>query len=371
MGNLKNTLRVLFLSVCGAMLARAQAGPDTITFINGEKLVGNFVRSDASSVTFKSDMLGDLTIDWKKVKELDTATKVAVIRKGVRLSKKQDTSSVPQGTLVAKDQQLQVAPAPNAPPQSVPIADSAVVIDQPAFQTAMTRNPGFLSDWTGTVTAGATLVEATQNNRTFNGAIAFVRAEPTEDWLNPRNRTLINFSATYGELSEPTTPTIKTSIYHAAVEQDQYFKDDVFAFAQADFDHNFSQGLSLQQTYNLGVGWTVIKSGVQELDLKGSVSYIRQEFETAPSMNLIGSVFAERYTRKLPYGATLDQHASVTPAWNNTNAYSALFSVLVSVPVYKNLSGSTGIVESYLNNPPPGFNKNSFTYTLGLTYALK
>ena len=371
MHNLKNTLRVLFLSACGAILARAQAGPDTITLINGEKLTGHFVRSNASSVTFKSDVLGDLTIDWKKVKELDTATKVAIIRKGVKLNKNQDTSNVPQGALVAKDQQLQVTPAPNAPPQSVPVADSNVVIDQPAFQTAMTRTPGFFSDWTGSVTAGATLVEATQNNRTFNGAIALVRAEPTEDWLNPKNRTLINFSTTYGELSEPATPTIKTSIYHAAAEQDQYFKDDVFGFAQADFDHNFSQGLSLQQTYNLGIGWTVVKSGIQELDLKGSVSYIRQEFETVPSMNLIGSVFAEHYTRKLPHGAVLDQQASVTPAWNNTDAYSALFSALLAIPVYKNLSGSTGIVESYLNNPPPGFNKNSFTFTLGLTYSLK
>jgi hypothetical protein len=371
MRNLNTVLCVLILSACSAMLVCAQAGPDTITFTNGEKLAGHFVRSTPSSVTFKSDVLGELTIDWKNVRELDTSTKIAVIRKGVKLRRRQNTSSIPQGTLVERDQQLQVTPSLGAQLVAVPLADSAVVIDQPAFQKAMTRTPGFLADWTGQVTAGATLVQATQSNRTFNGAVSLIRAEPAEDWMNPSYRTLINFSAFYGELTQPATPTIKTSIYHAAAEQDQYFTSSVFAFGQADFDHNFSQGLLLQQTYNGGVGWTAVKSARQQLDLRASMSYIRQEFESGPSKNLIGSVFAEHYMRKLPHGAALDQAASVTPAWNNTSAYSTLFSALITVPMYKQLSGSTGIIEAYLNDPPPGFRKNSFQFTLGLTYSIK
>jgi hypothetical protein len=367
-------VRILLLSAAAAMLASAQAGkpgPDTIIFTNGEKLSGNFVRATGAAVTFKSDILGDLTIDWKKVKELQTSAKVAVLRKGVKLTKKQNTSDVPQGTLAVEDQKLQVTPATGAPAQSIPVADSAIVLDQAAFQKAMTTTPGFFTDWNGTVTAGATLVEATQDSRTFNGAIALVRAEPTEDWLNPSYRTSLNFSASYGELTQPSTPTIKTSIYHAAGEQDKYFTSAVFAFGQAEFDHNYSQGLNLQQTYNGGIGWTAVKSAAQELDLKGSISYIQQEFETGPTMNLVGSVFAEHYNRKLPHSMVVDQKLSVTPAWNNTNAYSAAFSTLLTIPVFKRLGGSTGVIDTFLNDPPPGFRKNSFQFTLGLTYSLK
>lgn len=354
------------LLVCAAMLAQA----DTLVFTNGEKLTGHFVRSTGSNVTFKSDALGDLTIDWSKVKELDTDAKVAVIKKGVKLRKKQDTSSIPQGTLAEQDKTLRITPAAGEP-QSIPVGDVAVVIDQPAFQKAMTHTPGFMQDWNGTISAGATLVEATENSRTFNTAVSLVRAEPTEDWLNPSYRTLINYSQAYGELTQPNTPTAKTSIFHAAAEQDQYFSPAMFAFGQADFDHNYSQGLDLQQTYNLGIGWTVVKTAKQELDLKGSVSYIRQQFSTGPSKNLIGSVFAEHYNRKLPHGLGVDQTASVTPAWNNTNAYSAYFSALLTLPVYKRLGASTGIIDAYLNDPPPGFKKNSFQFTLGMTYSLK
>lgn len=367
-------VRILLLSAAAAMLASAQAGkpgPDTIIFTNGEKLAGNFVRATGAAVTFKSDILGDLTIDWKKVKELQTSAKVAVLRKGVKLTKKQNTSDVPQGTLAVEDQKLQVTPAPGAPAQSIPVADSAIVIDQAAFQKAMTTTPGFFTDWNGTITAGATLVEATQDSRNFNGAIALVRAEPTEDWLNPSYRTSLNFSASYGEVTQPSTPTIKTSIYHAAGEHDKYFTSAVFAFGQAEFDHNYSQGLNLQQTYNGGIGWTAVKSAAQELDLKGSISYIQQEFETGPTMNLVGSVFAEHYNRKLPHSMVVDQKLSVTPAWNNTNAYSAAFSTLLTIPVFKRLGGSTGVIDTFLNDPPPGFRKNSFQFTLGLTYSLK
>jgi hypothetical protein len=375
MRNLWNAVPVILLSASTVIVASGQANnprPDTIVFLNGDKLVGHFVRSTGSTVTFKSDVLGNLTIDWSKVKELETSAKVAVIRKGVKLRKKETPADVPQGTLAMQDQKLEVTPAPGAPAQSIPVPDSAVVLDQGQFQKALTGRPGLLSDWKGTITAGATIVQATQNNRTFNGAVSLVRAEPTENWLNPSYRTLIIFSESYGELTQPATPTIKTSIFHGAVEQDQYFRPELFAFGRADFDHNYSQGLDLQQTYTGGIGWTVINTSAQELDLKAGMSYIRQQFTSGPpSMNLIGSVFSEHYNRKLPRGVGLDQSLSFTPAWNNTNAYSAAFGTLLTMPVYKHLSGSTGVIDTFLNNPPPGFKKNSFQFTLGLTYALQ
>src|SRR5208283_875268 len=123
-----------------------------------------------------------------------------------------------------------------------------LVIDQPAFETAINRNPGLLRDWKGTVTLGAALVAATQNSRTYNAAIGLVRAEPGENWLDPRDRTSLNFSTSYGEVTQPSSPTLKTSNFHGDAERDEYFSRHLFAFAQAAFDHNFSQGLDLQQT---------------------------------------------------------------------------------------------------------------------------
>lgn len=363
--------KLLCLLLAGAgmtLLAQPKPGPDEIIFTNGDKLAGKFVRATGSSVVFKSDALGDLTIDWKKVKELHTSQKVAVIKKGVKLKMKQSTALVPEGALAVEDQKIQLTPPPGPP---IPVADTTNIIDSVAFDKAMTHTPGFLEDWKGTATLGISLVQATQDNRSVTTAISLARTEPGENWLDPRSRTAIDFSESYGEVTQPNTPTIKTSIYHADAQQDEYFSSALFGFGEAAYDHNYSQGLDLQQTYEGGIGWTVVKTAKSQFDLHGSMAYIRQEFATGASINLIGSVFAEHYNQKLTHGIAFDQKASVTPAWNNTNAYSAAFSALLTMPVYKRLSGSTGVIDTYLNDPPGGFKKNSFQFTVGLTYAIQ
>ena len=220
------------------------------------------------------------------------------------------------------------------------------------------------------MTIGAAVVNATQDSESFNGAVSLVRAIPTENWLEPSNRTSVNLSAAYGEVSQPSTPTIKTSIFHGDVERDEYFSPRLYVFGQGALDHNFSQGLDLQQTYSGGMGWTVIQSPTETLDLKASVGFVRQQFSGAPDLDLIGSIFAEAFKRTFKHGLVLNQHLTLIPTWNNTNAYSAAFNALLSMPVYKRLSASTGFIDSYLNNPPPAFRKNSVQLTIGLTYSL-
>lgn len=359
---------ILLRASVGSSFGQTPPPADTVVFVNGDKLVGHFVSATGSAVKFKSDVLGDLTIDWSKVKELHTNAKVAVLRKGVTLAKHSDPASIPQGTLNMEDQKLQVA---SAPPQIIPVAEANTIIDQPAFEKAIHQRPGFFSDWGGTVTLGASLVSATQDSKSFNGAIALVRAEPTEGWLTPRNRTIFDFSAAYGELSQPNTPTVKTSIFHGDAERDEYLRHRVFAFGQAAFDHNFSQGLDIQQSFGGGLGWTAIQRPNVTLDLKAAATYIQQQFTSTPSQNLIGSIFAEHYKRGFKRGIVMDQLISYTPAWNEARDYSALGSLLLTLPVYKRLAASTGVIDSFLNDPPPGFKRNSFQFLLGLTYTLR
>jgi len=358
----------LLLAVPG-VFAQPAPGPDTILFANGDKLSGHFISATSSSVKFKSDALGDLTIDWSKIKELRTAQKVAVIRKGVTLAKHANPASVPQGTLTVENQNAQLA-APPQPPQSIPLSDTSAIVDRSSFEKAVTHAPGFLEDWAGTVTAGASLVNATQDDRTFNEAVSLVRAEPAETWLSPSNRTSLDFSASYGDISQPKTPTVKTSIFDGDIERDQYFSDGVFGFGRAGFDHNYSQGLTLQQVYSGGIGWTAINAADETLDVKGGLSYVRQQFQAGPDEDLIGSIIAEHFKRNFRL-FVLDQHLSFTPAWNKPSDYSALFSTLLTMPVSKRLSASTGVIDTFLNDPPPGFEKNSFQFTFGLTYVLR
>ena len=373
-------IRSIFLFSLGlATLLRAQnqpppkPAPDTLILTDGESLIGHFVRSTGATVTFKSDVLGDLNIPWAKIKELHSAQRYAIVEKNVKLSRRADVSGVPEGSISMADQTLVVEPAPGATPQKIPVPEAAYVIDAPTFEKDLHHNPGFFEDWKGAVTAGATLVEATQQARTFTGSVAFIRAIPQENWLDPRNRTLIDFSASDGSVIQPNTPTIKTDIIHFDAERDEYFRGkDVYGFAQTALDHNFSQGLKLQSNLGAGIGYTVIKKANETLDFKGSITYIKEDFETSVNnANLIGSTFNETFLRRTAHGILFLQQISITPAWSILNDYSAAASGSVAVPVYKRFAFTTSVADTFLNNPPPSFKKNSFQLTTGLTYTLK
>jgi heme-binding NEAT domain protein len=148
-----------------------------------------------------------------------------------------------------------------------------------------------------------------------------------------------------------------------------------FALAQTAFDHNYAQDLHLQQIYGGGVGWTFLKTPRQEADVKATIQYEKQQFISGSSsnQNLIGSTIALAYVlhHKL---VTYTQGLAFIPAFNNPHAYSANETNTLAFPAYKNFSFSLGTLDSYLNNPPdslPPTKRNSFQFTMGLTYAFK
>lgn len=345
--------------------------PDVLIFTDGEKLIGQLESATGSSLVFKSDMAGEVTVDWSKIQELHTSQKFAAIPKDVKLRRSDDAMKVPQGTLSMTGQQLQITTGTQAPPQTMPVGNVSNVVNEAAFQGAFKR-ASFTEGWKGGATGGVSLTEATQKNQTFTAAVNLVRAVPAENWLNPRSRTILDFNEAYGKLTQPGSRAVKTSLFHADAEQDWYLSPRLFVFGQAIFDHSFSQGLDLQQTYGGGLGLIVFKRVNDELDFKASADYIDQQFQTS-SLNrqLFGSIFGETYVRTFTHGILLNEQAGITPAWTDTSAYSAFASAALTFPVYHRLGFTLAALDNFLNDPPPGFKKNSFQFTAGVTYAFK
>lgn len=363
------SLIVLTGSIC--MTVFGADPPDTLTLADGEKLTGKFVRATGGSVAFHSDAVGDVTVPWGKVKEMTVSGRFAVIPKGFQFKRgEKEDNKIPVGTLSVADSKIQVTPMPGQPAQTFATDMTGYVVSESEYVGAQ-KNKDFFHAWKGGITGGASLIEATQKSETFSAAIHLTRAMPTQDWLSARNKTLVNFTTSYGKIDQPNTPEVKTDLLHFDAERDEYFSPRGYFLGQAAFDHNYSQGLNLQQTYSGGAGWSVLKSDAQTFDLKATASYIRQAFTGSESnKSLVGSIFNETYHRKLAAGIVFDEQITFVPAWNVTSAYSANGSAGITMALYKRLNFTVGTVEAFLNDPPPGFKKNSFTATVGLTYAL-
>lgn len=378
---------------CAAQAKPAgNAAPDLVVLSNGDTLHGKFISEVQGKVTFHSEVLGDLSLTWDHIKELHTAESFAVLDKNVKLRGRKSAASVPIGPFEVENQAVLVHPSNGMSVAPIPVKNSQFILDEPTLTKEVFHQPNFFSGWNGAATAGATIVAATQNQYTVSGGIGLVRVTPTVSWLDPHSRTSMDFTGSFGKITQPSytappatpgaAPTLvaatvtKSAIYHADAERDAYFSPRVYALAQTAFDHNYGQDLDLQQIYGGGFGWTAIKKPRQQGDLKATIQYEKQQFisgAASGNQNLIGSTFAANYVLHTKL-LTFMQGVSYIPAYNEQRAYSANETDTFAFPTYKNLSFSIGTNDSYLNDPPaslPPTKRNSFQFTMGLTYAIK
>jgi len=351
----------------------AKPAPGLIIFNNGDQLTGILVRAVGDSVVFKSDIAGEITVPLAKVKELRSSSKFAVLRKNEPITR----TPRPVGSIQIEDGKLTLL---NGTPETIPVKELAFIIDSPTYTQELEGHRSFLEGWNGAITAGASLVRSTQIGSSFTAGITAIRTIPTVSFLPRRNRTIFNLTESYGKLTQPvippTTPptedsVAKTNIFHTDVEQDQYFTPRFFALGTVSFDHNYSQGLDLQQVYGGGLGWTPIETPKQQLDFTATIHYEKQAFQLAASnQNLIGATIGQTYLRNLPAKLVLNESASFLPAFNNPDAYSANFAAGLALPVFHRLSISFTTTDSYLNNPSFGYKKNSYQFVTGVTYTL-
>jgi hypothetical protein len=383
---IRPTLLLLFALASVSTHAQTPAKtPDLLVFVNGEQLTGELEKADGGGITFKSDMAGEITVSWAKIKTLTSSKSFAILTAKQKLTRKDAAAVVPQGQISAESKDITVKSA--AGPKTIPIADAHLLVDSGAFDKAVNHPPNLLHGWGGAATGGVSLIRATQNNTTFNGAINLVRATPTVDWLPARDRTILGYTQSYGTVSQTGTPTVETNIFHANAERDEYFTPRLFAFGSVTYDHNFSSNLGLQQAYGGGVGITVVKTPIQQFDFKGDVHYEKENFfdnansltATAQNQNLFGSTFSETYVRHLTRkGLVLNEFGSVSPSWSQSNtsasqpnAFSAHVNGNLVFPVYKGFAFNVGAVDDFINNAPAGSKQNSTQFTTGITYTIK
>lgn len=351
------------------------AGPDTIVFTNGDKLTGKLEKSVGGSITFNSDAVGEITVPMAKIQELKSASQFVVLKKDEKITRKPKPSAPLE---IANDTVTQTGLIEKLPEASV-----AYIVDEATYNKELNGNPGPFKGWGGSVTGGITILQSTSYGQTYTAGVSLARVIPSVAYLPLRTRTTFNLLETYGKLTQPvipqTTPAspdavAKTNIFHTDFEHDKYFSPRLYGLGGLSYDHNYSQGMDLQQIYGGGVGYTILLDSVQQLDAKADVHYERQHYSATSGTadnNLIGSTFGEAYKRTLPGKIQFTQSATYIRSWNNADAWSAIGAFGIALPVYHRFALSTNFLDNYLNNPATGYNKNSLQFITGITYTLK
>ena len=243
---------ILSLAASACLFGQAKPEPDVLIFTNGKKLIGHLKSATGAKVVFKSDMAGEVTVEWSKIKELHSASKFAAIPKDDAQEQGGCIRQVNAGALAMADQKLEVT----NPQRHRRLFRSPTC---PMWST--NRHSIRRSKARGSFKAGkAPLLSASRSParrrtlRLSTPASNLVRSDPAGSWLRVRTKTTVDFTASYSKITQPGTPSIKNAFYHADAEEDFYASPRLFLLGGAIFDHSYSQGLDLQQTYDGGLG---------------------------------------------------------------------------------------------------------------------
>ena len=384
MQSFRRVMDVCLLVLCAIGAVAQDTGkpaPDVLIFNNGDQLTGKFERVADGHVVFKSEMAGEISVGFDKVKELRSSSDFVALRKDAKKAPIATT-----GAVQVEAGNIVVTPE-NGAAETIPSGDIAFLIDRSTYEKEVGHQPGFTHGWNGAVTGGASLVRSTQNATSLTAGVSLIRAIPTVPYLPARNRTTLDVVESYGRQTSPVIPptnpplaavVVVSSIFHADAERDEYFSPRLFALADVSFDHNYAQGLQLQQVYGGGVGWTARKTNTQELDFKADVHFEKQAYFSATpgvaatrSVNLFGTTLSEMYHRALPRKLVFTQSLNYLPAWTEMHDYSANLNAALAMPVVKRLSASVAVTDSYLNDPAMYYKRNSFQFVTGVTYTLR
>jgi hypothetical protein len=390
--------------------ATKQAIKEELTLKNGDRLTGQLLNSTGTQIKFKSDLAGEVTVAWNNVKELKSNREFAVIPKDVKDTR--DSAAVPQGAIRIEEKEIVVSPRVPEKTEAVAVPSTAIpstaipsraipskteerpdasnkevvvakqiptsrigfIVDDTSYQSEIHRKIGWRSGWDGHIATGSTTIFSTQNSFLVAVSAALKRSVPTVGWLDPKLRTTIDLNLSVGKTTQAGDPDTYTNVYHAGAERDEYFSPRGYYLQVTSFDHDFSQGLVLQQIYGGGIGATLFKKENHEFDITADLHYEGQQFNatanvTELNLHLVGSSLTEAYTRK--WGKIrFDEKLSADIAWNNATAFSASGNSSVRMPVYKNLGFSVSVIDNFLNNPQVGYNKNSLQFSTGFALSL-
>lgn len=333
-----NKANIYFLFT--ALAACSTAHADWVVLENGDRYTGTVQTLADGVLTFKTGF-GKLALPWDKVAQLETESPFLVtLKDGNKISGALETRDARLGfrdpalaTLTVPPEQVVALGAPDAP---------AVAIE-------------------GRVSAGANVSQGNTEAQTYHADAEFIAR-------TDRNRYTLGALVNYGE------------------DEDEVIVDDASAFARYDhffnerwyFNSNFSLGhdefrdLDLRTTFGLGVGYQFVETPSHRAAAELGVSYIHENYETAPDESQPAARWAFNYLRRLgsASGPLFTHRHEILVGLDDPDETLLRSQTGIRSPLLGNLSGGFEVNFDYDWQPPLGTESQDVSYLLKLIYEI-
>jgi putative salt-induced outer membrane protein len=348
------------LLVAVSCLFAVSARADQVTLKNGDRLTGTIVKSDAKTMLIKTELAGDVNVQWEAVTSI-------VSSQPLHLALKDGQTVV--GTVTTSDGKLDVATKTTG---EVAAPKEAVVTvrnddEEKAYDAEMDRlrNPHLTDFWSGILDTGLSVTRGNSATLAFNLSAKAAR-------VTTRDKISVYSTAVYA--SDDTTPPNRTTAHaiRGGIRGDLNVSDRVFVFGFTDFEYDQFQDLDLRNVLGGGLGYHVIKTKNTTFDAFAGGDY-EQEYFSATAAFPTGLtrktgevVLGEELDSKINGRTTLSEKFSLFPNVSDTGSYRFQFDATAATKLKAWLGWQITYSDRYLSNPLPGLKKNDVLLSTGL-----
>jgi hypothetical protein len=294
---------------------------DELVFQNGDKLTGTLVRLGDGKVTFKSSVLGEVTVAIAQIRSVSTDHPVLVV--------------LPDRSVVNQ-------PVTAGEPGHVRIGGSDF-----ALTDLRSINPPKLR-WTGKASLGFSLTESTKNETKLSLLLSLLRA-------GAKNRIAIDAGYLYARSEGETTA-------------DNWFINGNYNFAHhgrfyattnASIQQDHVQHLDLRTILGGGIGYIVTDKPSFSFKTEGGLAWKREEFSTTGTTDDITLRLGYLLEKALWKSARLKHDFTIYPSFSDFSDYYFLAQIALEQALSHSMTVEARYIVDYDSTPAPDTNKSS------------
>ncbi len=341
------------------ILFSVPAAAGTLVFKNGDRLQGELIRVEEKTVTFKSEMVGNLSIPLGKVESFEGESDLALLLESGLVERGPARFLADGNWVVGEGEKTKMLSA----------GEVQAVWSRELYEKIRPEGGVKLwQNWKGNWSLGYGVVQGSTDASSVTTNFSGTRKVPDAVEIPARHRmgynlNLIVASSETREGIKITTQTASTNF-----RQDYLFTRRSFLFWTAGFDHNEALGLKLRQSYGGGFGYDWVKTRRVEFSLLGGATITRENFELQLNRTQGEILLGEKFRLKILKGLEWVNEVRVFPSLSEAGQYRFdAGSTLVS-RLTKTISFQVGLTDDYISNPLSNRQKNQFTFTSGLGF---
>ncbi len=328
---------------------------DQITMKNGDRLSGSILKSDAKTVTIKSEYAGTVTVDWSAVTGISSSQPLNFTLKD---------GQVVVGTAATEGAEVTIATesAGKVTTAKESIAAIRSKEEQARHEAELDRlrNPRLLDLWRGFVDFG--LATARGNAKTTANNLQVNANRST-----PRDKVAFTFTQIYSTNSTQGPREVVANARRGGVRYDLNISPRWHSFGFTDLEFDEFQRLDLRWVGGGGMGYYLFKS-----EKRGSLSAftggsVNKEFFQDDLRRTSGELlFGDDLTLRLSDATRLTQRMVFYPNLSESGAYRINFDTSLATNLNRWLAWQFTVSDRFLSNPAPGARKNDVLFTTGI-----